>query len=643
MKKQSVLVALVCAMLVIASGKVTAQNRGTLDPDGWDIVQLDTARDVDYLSRIEKDVILELNKVRSNPQKYADLYIKPRLAYFDGNWYKEPGARATTITSEGRKAVEECYNVLINMKSVHLLFPQKGLCRAAAAHILDISLSGKDGHDGINGSSPWNRMNRYGKYNGSASENISYGPGTGRAIVIAFLIDDGVPSRGHRQNNMSTTVNCIGVSMGSWASSSTSICVLDFANNYEDMTEAELERNRQRDEQERQNKITALRNGGVTSISAGEFAHGQLTSVAISNSVISIGDYAFLNNKLTSIVIPDSVTSIGSGAFGNNQLTNVTISNSISVIKEKVFRDNKLTSVVIPDNVTSIGTWAFENNKLTSVVIPNSVTSIGMSAFENNQLTSIVIPNSVTKIETSAFENNPLTSITIGNNISLGLSGSVYMSSFTTAFDTAYNTNGKKGGTYTYNTNDRKWYFGGVAVESQNNSTPPPQTPKSPAPPTQTPKRPAKDREPLFAAPKFVAHLGFYLDVGYNTAFNDTFLDDTPLDGIINNGTFGANLQLGITFKTLFDIELLAEGGAGLQYPSLLDLYVGGIGKIYIFNAIGLGFGGGIRQAGIKDDSTGWYQYLRRALLIRGQMRQVSLYGDYLLGKGFGVGFMMNY
>ena len=55
------------------------------DPDAanWDIAALDTAADVDYLSPAEKDVILEMNKVRVDPKKYAELYIQPILQY---NW-----------------------------------------------------------------------------------------------------------------------------------------------------------------------------------------------------------------------------------------------------------------------------------------------------------------------------------------------------------------------------------------------------------------------------------------------------------------------------------------------------------------------------------------------------------------------------
>ncbi|MDR3236906.1 MAG: hypothetical protein LBT84_00205, partial [Spirochaetia bacterium] len=37
---------------------------------------LDTARDADYLSEIEKNIIFELNKARSDPKRYAETYIK---------------------------------------------------------------------------------------------------------------------------------------------------------------------------------------------------------------------------------------------------------------------------------------------------------------------------------------------------------------------------------------------------------------------------------------------------------------------------------------------------------------------------------------------------------------------------------------
>jgi len=62
--------------------------------------------------------------------------------------------------------------------------------------------------------------------------------------------------------------------------------------------------------------------------------------------------WGFSNQGITSIAIPDSVISIGSLAFENNQLTSITIPNSVTFIGERAFRGNQLTSVVIPDSRT---------------------------------------------------------------------------------------------------------------------------------------------------------------------------------------------------------------------------------------------------------------------------------------------------
>ncbi|MDR3341879.1 MAG: CAP domain-containing protein [Treponema sp.] len=200
-------------------------------PEEWDLVLLDTAQDVDYLTRVEKDVILELNMVRSDPRKYADLYIKPQIAYFKGTLFSEPGRSIGLRTNEGAKAVEECYQALITMQPVPLLYPEKGLSLAAKDHVLDTRKTGRVGHTGSDGSTMGGRLNRYGKWAGSAGENISYGNDKARDIVVQLLIDDGVSSRGHRTNNMSGAFTRIGVAVGKHAGYG-SMCVLDFVSTY---------------------------------------------------------------------------------------------------------------------------------------------------------------------------------------------------------------------------------------------------------------------------------------------------------------------------------------------------------------------------------------------------------------------------
>jgi uncharacterized protein YkwD len=202
------------------------------DPDAahWDIERLDTAANAGYLSPVEKDVILEMNKVRSDPAKYAELYIRPRLRYYNGSLYQAPG-QITIQTSEGKKAVEGCVNALSKMRSVEPLLPERSLFLAARDHAADQGKTGRTGHDGSDKSTPSSRTARYGK-GGYIGENIAYGSGAGREIVVDLLIDDGVPSRGHRQNIMKRDYNQTGTATGPHPQYG-SMCVINYARDYE--------------------------------------------------------------------------------------------------------------------------------------------------------------------------------------------------------------------------------------------------------------------------------------------------------------------------------------------------------------------------------------------------------------------------
>ena len=87
--------------------------------------------------------------------------------------------------------------------------------------------------------------------------------------------------------------------------------------------------------------------GPVTTIGKDAFYMGELTSVTIPDSVISIEDVAFAYSKFTSVTIPDSVTTIGDVAFtGCSNLTSVTIGNSVTTIGDYAFSYcGSLTSV----------------------------------------------------------------------------------------------------------------------------------------------------------------------------------------------------------------------------------------------------------------------------------------------------------
>jgi len=194
-----------------SSTQSNSNSRGDSDTVNWDISTLNTARNVYYLSDLEKDVILEMNMARSDPKKYAEMYINPNL-----------GAYA-----------KECYEELRNAESRPVLFPKKGLSQAAKDHAADTGPKGVDGHVGTDGSSLGSRISRYGTWGGGASENISYGYNTAREIVLQLLIDDGIESRGHRRNVMNKNSRYVGVAAGTHTRYRY-MCVQDFAVEYTD-------------------------------------------------------------------------------------------------------------------------------------------------------------------------------------------------------------------------------------------------------------------------------------------------------------------------------------------------------------------------------------------------------------------------
>ncbi|GMO34225.1 MAG: hypothetical protein Ta2B_14720 [Termitinemataceae bacterium] len=214
----------------LTSAKYDPNKRGNPDTANWDIDKLDTAKDADYLTGVEKDVILEMNKVRSDPKKYAELYIQTTLKYYSGKNYSVPG-QITIVTQEGASAVNSCISALSNTKGVGLLSSEKGIWLAAKDHAIDQSKTGKTGHDGSDGSNPFKRIERYGSGYKTAGENCAYGPNTGRDIVVQFLIDDGVPSRGHRKNIMNGAFTQTGVSVQTHPQFRY-CCVIDYANGY---------------------------------------------------------------------------------------------------------------------------------------------------------------------------------------------------------------------------------------------------------------------------------------------------------------------------------------------------------------------------------------------------------------------------
>jgi len=179
-------------------------------------------------------VIRELNLARQNPALYAT-FVQELRSRMNGNILILPG-RTRIRTKEGTAALDEAIRFLQSARPLPPLTASRGMSRAAADHCAD-QANGGFGHEGRDRSHAGQRIARYGSFSGSWGENISYGKSTARDVVLALIIDDGLPARKHRANIFNPNFNFAGAAFGSHARFGT-MCSMDFAGGYTERGEA---------------------------------------------------------------------------------------------------------------------------------------------------------------------------------------------------------------------------------------------------------------------------------------------------------------------------------------------------------------------------------------------------------------------
>lgn len=180
-------------------------------------------------SALEQAIIQETNAARTNPREYA-AKLEKLTQYFQGDILKIPG-QTPLRTQEGVSAVNEAIQFLKSARPLEALTVSRGMSQAAADHVRDQGPGGLLGHTGTDGSQPWERLERYGQWQQIVGENISYGPNTGADVVISLIVDDGVASRGHRQNIFNPAFRVTGVACGEHREYRV-ICVITYAGGY---------------------------------------------------------------------------------------------------------------------------------------------------------------------------------------------------------------------------------------------------------------------------------------------------------------------------------------------------------------------------------------------------------------------------
>ncbi len=176
-----------------------------------------TAANISYLTEEEKKVILYINLARLDGKRFAKDF---------GSSYME----LTGIAASNSYAIS-FYDDLSKVKGLQMLEPLQALCEAAAYHAEDLGKHGLTGHDSSDGTSFGDRIRRFLPSAGYWLENCSFGTYNSIAIVavMQLLVDNNVPSLGHRKNILNAEMTHVGVAIRPHQSTYKYGCVQDFA------------------------------------------------------------------------------------------------------------------------------------------------------------------------------------------------------------------------------------------------------------------------------------------------------------------------------------------------------------------------------------------------------------------------------
>jgi hypothetical protein len=161
---------------------------------------------------LEAEVVREVQALRRAPAAWAD-HLEARRVDYDGDVRREPDG-IDLLVEEGVAALDEAVSVLRATGRLPRVAPSPALVRAARVHARDLDAHDATGHEGSDGSQPHERIARFARLEGLTAENITFGPRTGREVVMGLVIDDGVPDRGHREILLTPELVQIGVACG---------------------------------------------------------------------------------------------------------------------------------------------------------------------------------------------------------------------------------------------------------------------------------------------------------------------------------------------------------------------------------------------------------------------------------------------
>jgi len=183
----------------------------------------------EYLTEMERQIVDQINLARMNPNVFISVLEEMR-PHFKGKMLELPG-EYKYLTREGVAALDDAIRYLKSSKPTIAMTVAKGLSKGAKEHVEDQGSNPGISFTGSDGSTPDQRMSRYGTWKEPLGENIAYGALTARGVVALFILSDGFPRRDLRINLFNPKYRKMGVACGKHTHYE-NYCVVDFSGNY---------------------------------------------------------------------------------------------------------------------------------------------------------------------------------------------------------------------------------------------------------------------------------------------------------------------------------------------------------------------------------------------------------------------------
>ncbi|RNL54092.1 CAP domain-containing protein [Pedobacter jejuensis] len=171
-----------------------------------------TAGNANYLTNEEKNIILYMNLIRIDGEKFYYTFLQDYIDNYNEKVKKYRNYNDLKLTKTNSYYLSLLKQ--IKVKNLPLFYPDEQLASLSRAHATDLNKNNLDTHESSNGTKFSQRLAKYFP-NKPMSENIDFGYSNSLDIVCHLLLDCGVPALGHRLNllDQKYKFNTVGVSI----------------------------------------------------------------------------------------------------------------------------------------------------------------------------------------------------------------------------------------------------------------------------------------------------------------------------------------------------------------------------------------------------------------------------------------------